>query len=50
MPLCPRCVALIRQAGRDGLKLKAMGEKWFGSHRVGRFKAKGFEERDLHNS
>jgi len=30
--------------------LKATGERWYGGHTVGRFKAKGFEERDLHSS
>ena len=50
MPLCPRCDALMRQAGDKGRVLKATGERWFGGHRVGRFKAKGFEERDPHNS
>src|SRR5437899_12876989 len=36
LPLCPRCNRLLREAGRDGLKLKATGERWYGGHTVGR--------------
>jgi len=36
LPLCPRCDALIMQAGDKGRVLKATGERWFGGHRVGR--------------
>ena len=35
LPLCPRCDALITQAGRDGRVLKATGERWYGGHTVG---------------
>jgi len=35
LPLCPRCNRLLSEAGRDGLKLKATGERWFGGHTHG---------------
>jgi len=39
LPLCIRCDALIRQAGKEGLVLKGTGERWFGGHTVGRPKS-----------
>jgi hypothetical protein len=41
LPACPRCNRLLEDAGSDGLKLKRTGERWFGGHTVGRFKAAG---------
>jgi len=35
LPLCARCNRLFGEAGRDGLKLKRTGERWFGGHTVG---------------
>ena len=31
-PTCPRCLALLRRAGADGLRLKATGERWYSGH------------------
>src|SRR5947208_5233138 len=35
LPLCPRCDALIREAGDKARVLKATGERWFGGCTVG---------------
>jgi hypothetical protein len=44
LPLCVRCDALLRQAGADGRVLKATGERWFGGHTVGLFRAVGMDD------
>ena len=36
LPLCVRCDGLIRQVGKEGLVLRATGERWYGGHTVGR--------------
>ena len=36
---CPRCLALLRRAGPDGLKLKATGERWYLGHGRGLYDA-----------
>jgi len=40
-PVCVRCDRLIRAAAREGRVLKATGERWYGGHGVGRFRAPG---------
>ena len=35
-PVCDRyCNRLLKDAGRDGLMLKATGDRWFGGHTLG---------------
>ena len=41
LPLCPRCNRLLGEAGDVGHVQKATGERWFGGHTIGRFKANG---------
>jgi hypothetical protein len=37
---CSRCSRLLDKAGDKGTRLKATGERWFGGHTHGSFKAK----------
>jgi len=46
LPLCPRCDALISQAGPEGRVLKATGERRYGGHTGGRFPATGIRGMD----
>jgi hypothetical protein len=43
-PVCVCCNRLIGEAGREGRVLKATGERWYGGHGVGRFRAAGQRE------
>ena len=38
-PVCGRCLALLRKAGGNGLRLKGTGETWWLGHRAGLFAA-----------
>jgi len=35
LPLCVRCDAPVRQAGKEGRVVKATGERWYGGWTVG---------------
>jgi hypothetical protein len=41
LPLCGRCHRALAEAGAEGRKVKATGERWWLGHGVGRFESRG---------